>query len=372
MRAPPPPRSSRPGPFRSSRRSCSSSTRAPIPRSTSRFSEGVKEALRSGRLHRGDRLPSINDAKSLYGFSRDTWIKAYDHLKDQGYLSASHGKGYFVKSDAAEPRIRAFVLFDTFNGFKENVLQGLSDTVLRQVDVEVCFHHFNPGLFRRLLLEARGKYDRYVVMPFLAPEVAEALTELEAERLLVLDIHACLPSKRTPFIVQNFDAQLAQALGTGLKRLKRYRCLTLVFPPHNHDPVEIQDAVLRFGRRAGLQTTIVPRLTEHMVQTETAYLVLDDRDLVSLVKHCNATGHRLGKDVGVVSYNDTPLKEVVAGASRSSPSTSTGWGCGRGSTCSTPSRSTRPSPPGSSCAVHSRSERGVAAHRSRKQRERTP
>lgn len=205
------------------------------------------------------------------------------------------------------------MLFDTFNGFKENVLQGLSDTVLRQVDVEVCFHHFNPGLFRRLLLEARGKYDRYVVMPFLAPEVAEALTELEAERLLVLDIHACLPSKRTPFIVQNFDAQLAQALGTGLKRLKRYRCLTLVFPPHNHDPVEIQDAVLRFGRRAGLQTTIVPRLTEHMVQTETAYLVLDDRDLVSLVKHCNATGHRLGKDVGVVSYNDTPLKEVVGG-----------------------------------------------------------
>jgi DNA-binding LacI/PurR family transcriptional regulator len=150
-------------------------------------------------------------------------------------------------------------------------------------------------------------------MPFPAAEVGEALAALEAERVLVLDIHACVPSRRTPFIVQNFDAQLIQALEASRKRLRHYRRFILVFPPGNHDPVEIQEAFLRFGKQAGLETRIVPRLTEHMVETESAYLVLDDVDLVSLVKHCNATGHRLGRDVGVLSYNDTPLKEVVAG-----------------------------------------------------------
>jgi DNA-binding LacI/PurR family transcriptional regulator len=152
-----------------------------------------------------------------------------------------------------------------------------------------------------------------VIMPFPAPEVAEALAALPTDRLLVLDIHACIPSKRTAWLVLNFDAQLVQALRSGLDRLRRYRRLVLVFPPDNHDPLEIPDAVQRFGRRAGLETRVVPRLTEQMVETETAYLVIDDKDLVSLVKHCNATGHRLGHDVGVLSYNDTPLKEIVAG-----------------------------------------------------------
>lgn len=277
------------------------------------IANSVVAGLRAGALRKGDRLPSINEACKVHGFSRDTVVKAYGLLREMRYLSAIHGKGYYLRTDVADPRLRAFVLFDTLNAFKENVFAGLSDTASQRVDIEVCFHHFNPGLFRRLLLEARGKYDRYVVMPFPAPEVAEALAALEAERLLVLDIHACVPSRCTPWIVQNFDAQLIQALEAGRERLRRYRRFILVFPPDNHDPVEIQDAVLRFGARAGLATSIVPRLTEHMVQTRSAYLVLDDKDLVSLVKYCNATGQRLGEDVGVLSYNDTPLKEIVAG-----------------------------------------------------------
>jgi DNA-binding transcriptional regulator YhcF (GntR family) len=274
--------------------------------------DSVVAGLRDGTLHRGDRLPSINHACKAHGLSRDTVVKAYDQLQELRILSAIHGKGYFIRSDVADPRLRAFVLFDTLNAFKENVFAGLTDTVSRRIDIDVCFHHFNPGLARRLLLEARGKYDRYVVMPFPAPEVKEALAALERERLLVLDIRACVPS-RAACIVQNFDAQLVQALEHGLDRLRRYQRLVLVFPPGNHDPAEIQDAFLRFGRRARLQTEIVPRLTEQMVQPRTAYLVLDDRDLVSLVKHCQATGHGLGEDVGVLSYNDTPLKEIVAG-----------------------------------------------------------
>lgn len=275
--------------------------------------ESVVTGLRTGAIRKGDRLPSINATCRTFGLSRDTVVKAYERLRELRYLSSIHGKGFFLRADAVDPRIRTFVLFDTLNAFKEKVFAGLADTVSRRADLDVCFHHFNPGLFRRLLLEARSKYDRYVVMPFPAPEVAEALAALEPERLLVLDIHACVPGKRAAWIVQNFDAQLVEALQSGQERLRRYRRLTLVFPPDNHNPVEIRDAVLRFGRRARLETSIVPRLAEQMVQPGTAYLVLDEKDLVSLVKRCNATGLRLGEDVGVISYNDTPLKEVVAG-----------------------------------------------------------
>jgi len=277
------------------------------------IAEAVVAALRNGTLRKGDRLPSINHACRVHDLSRDTVVKAYNLLQEMRYLSAIHGKGFFLRTDVTDPRLRVFVVFDTLNGFKEKVYAGLTDTVSRWVDTDVCFHHFNPGLFKRLLLEARGKYDRYVVMPFPAREVAEALRALQDERLLLLDINACAPNRATPRIVQNFDAQLVAALESGLPKLRRYPRFVLVFPPDNHDPEEIQDAVFRFGRRAGLTTSIAPRLTEQMVHPGTAYLVLDDKDLVSLVKYCNATGQRLGQDVGVLSYNDTPLKEIVAG-----------------------------------------------------------
>ena len=44
-----------------------------------------------------------------------------------------------------------------------------------------------------------------------------------------------------------------------------------------------------------------------------AYFVPSDRNLVRLVKMAAEKNLELGKDVGIVSFNDTVLKEVVAG-----------------------------------------------------------
>ena len=38
-----------------------------------------------------------------------------------------------------------------------------------------------------------------------------------------------------------------------------------------------------------------------------------DADLVRVVKTCRIKKFELGKDVGVLSYNDTPMKQIVGG-----------------------------------------------------------
>ena len=43
-----------------------------------------------------------------------------------------------------------------------------------------------------------------------------------------------------------------------------------------------------------------------------AYLTIDDNDLVTIVETAIANKWRIGKDIGIISYNDTPLKKVVA------------------------------------------------------------
>jgi DNA-binding LacI/PurR family transcriptional regulator len=42
-----------------------------------------------------------------------------------------------------------------------------------------------------------------------------------------------------------------------------------------------------------------------------AYIIIEENDLVSLVKQVRDKNLEIGKDIGVISYNDTPLKDLL-------------------------------------------------------------
>jgi DNA-binding LacI/PurR family transcriptional regulator len=44
-----------------------------------------------------------------------------------------------------------------------------------------------------------------------------------------------------------------------------------------------------------------------------AFLVVSDHDLVELIKLSLDKGWKLGEDIGILSYDETPLKEILAG-----------------------------------------------------------
>jgi len=44
----------------------------------------------------------------------------------------------------------------------------------------------------------------------------------------------------------------------------------------------------------------------------TVYLTLDDQDLIYLIKSIKESSFEITRDIGIISYNDTMLKEVVA------------------------------------------------------------
>jgi DNA-binding LacI/PurR family transcriptional regulator len=43
------------------------------------------------------------------------------------------------------------------------------------------------------------------------------------------------------------------------------------------------------------------------------FLVVSDHDLVDLLKISLKNNWKLGKDIGILSYDETPLKEILAG-----------------------------------------------------------
>lgn len=58
----------------------------------------VREALRLGWLHQGDRLPTVREVVSSSGVNANTVLKAYRELERAGLVEARQGSGTFVKA----------------------------------------------------------------------------------------------------------------------------------------------------------------------------------------------------------------------------------------------------------------------------------
>jgi GntR family transcriptional regulator/MocR family aminotransferase len=87
--------------------------------------DGLREAVRSGRLAADVRLPATRALASDLGVSRRLVVDAYGQLLAEGYLTARRGAGTFVAdaaggsaAAAAEPR-PSVPTFDFFHGFPD-------------------------------------------------------------------------------------------------------------------------------------------------------------------------------------------------------------------------------------------------------------
>ncbi|MGZ4383935.1 MAG: MocR-like pyridoxine biosynthesis transcription factor PdxR, partial [Gaiellaceae bacterium] len=75
----------------------------------SRIEDGLREAIRQGRLARGARLPASRALARDLGVSRGTVLQAYVQLTAEGWIAGRHGSGTVVAFDAeaaAAPALR--------------------------------------------------------------------------------------------------------------------------------------------------------------------------------------------------------------------------------------------------------------------------
>ncbi|MFH0241112.1 PLP-dependent aminotransferase family protein [Streptomyces sp. HK10] len=68
---------------------------------------GLREAVRSGRLAPGSRLPSSRELAADLGVSRGLVTEAYEQLTAEGYLTSSRGSGTWVGSTARDAPVGA-------------------------------------------------------------------------------------------------------------------------------------------------------------------------------------------------------------------------------------------------------------------------
>jgi len=266
----------------------------------------VSEAINLGVLKEGDFLPSVNQLSKDGGISRDTIFKAYSILKQRSIISSTPTKGYFVASES----YRIFVLLDDFSAFKEQLYKSLRANLPDNYSVDLLFHHYNPEIFNQLILNSLGRYSMYIVMNINHSNMEDVVRKIDPKKLLLLDMGRD-PKNEISYLTQDFNQAVYDCLSSGLELIQKYQEFILVFPQNTPHPSDTIDAFNRFCNDHQLKHTVLDNIDNREVQPGQAYLVIKDSDLVKIVKDCKKNDYKIGSEIGIISYNDTPMKEIV-------------------------------------------------------------
>jgi DNA-binding transcriptional regulator YhcF (GntR family) len=271
----------------------------------------IYTAISIGELKLGDKIPSLNQICTEFELSRDTVMVAFNELKAKGIINSIPGKGYYINSIEINVDQKIFLLFDELNTFKEDLYTSFLNSLDNKSTVDIYFHHFNYQVFKDLISESAGKYTSYVIMPATFDYTADVIGKLPKEKVYILDrLKDDLVDY--PVVYQDFEQDVYDALIEGFELLQKYNNLIMIFPG-GKEPEGRMLGFQRFCNEKGFKSEIIRNLTNKEMKAGEAYFVPSDRNLVRLVKMAAEKNFELGKDVGIVSFNDTVLKEVVAG-----------------------------------------------------------
>ncbi|WP_088322799.1 winged helix-turn-helix domain-containing protein [Polaribacter tangerinus] len=272
----------------------------------------IESDITNGVLVKGEKLPSINFIRDSQGVSRDTVLMAYNDLKNRGIIHSIVGKGYYLISENVSVHQKIFLLFDELNAFKEDLYNSFLESLPSNYYVDIYFHHFNSKLFHNLIKEHIGQYNYYIIMPANLKEAAVILKNLPNEKVCILD--QLQPNLNAySAIYQNFEKSIYNCLMSVKNEIeKKYTNLVLVFDD-KIQPQGMKEGFLKFCTKAGLTFEVVNNISGRPLKKGELYIIPEDKNLLIIIKKLKNTVFKLKKDIGIISYNDTMLKEIVEG-----------------------------------------------------------
>ncbi|AWW32849.1 transcriptional regulator [Echinicola strongylocentroti] len=280
----------------------------------------ITQAIENGELEVGEKLPSITELHEETELARDTIVKALTYLKEKKIISSVISKGFYVARNVNRAKTRVLLVMNKLSSYKLKIYHSFVDALGVDYQVDLKVHHCNPEYLKSILEEGMEVYEHFVVMPHFNGTTAEEtsiidyLNGLPDHKLLLMDRHVAGISDKVPCIYQNFEDDIYFSLLGIADKLKKYDKLTLVFPEHNIYPYpeEIKAGFLRLCHQLECSNEIIDKVYQDMeFESNDAFIIIDEEDLVCFLQQVRDKKLVLGNDLGVISYNDTALKEVL-------------------------------------------------------------
>jgi DNA-binding transcriptional regulator YhcF (GntR family) len=276
--------------------------------------EIIKSDIDNGIFGIGEQVPSINETSAEFYLARDTVEKAYKVLKEKGILSAVKGKGFYVASTGKLCKKRCLLFLNNFNDDKMAFYKSLRASIPDTCEVDVHLFNGDPDQLERDIMANIGHYDNFIIFPHLdaiTEGLRKAIKKIPKSKLIFVhrEFDTCLDCSA---VVNSNGEELYQTLSEIRQSCLKYQHFRLVFPDNIYHK-DIWEGFADFCLDHKIKFDIIPDLTEAEISAGQLFIIKRDQDLALLVKHCLEHNYRLGKDIGVICYNDSVLKEVLAG-----------------------------------------------------------
>ncbi|MFP5079658.1 transcriptional regulator [Pedobacter sp. JCM 36344] len=274
----------------------------------------IINAVEEGKLDKAHLLPSINELSVKLEISRDTAEKGYKYLKNLGVINSVPGKGYYISNLEFKQKLKIFLLFNKLSAHKKIVYDAFIAALGDEVAVDFYVYNNDFRLFKRFLTNKKENYSHYVIIPhFIEGEeyARDIINKIPKEKLILLDKKIAGVDGEYAAAYENFEKNIYEALEQAREELSKYHTLKIIFPKKSYFPKEILDGFHRFCQQYAFSHHVVSNITTEPINEGEVFINLMEADLVILLERLISLNFQIGKDIGVISYNETPLKKIL-------------------------------------------------------------
>lgn len=274
----------------------------------------IQEAVFSGKIHRDGLLPSLHELTYHLEISKDTADRGYRYLRQLGILASVPGKGHFITADTVQRPHKIFLLINKLSTNKKTFYDTFVNALGDNVAIDFYVYNNDFGLFKKLLNTRREGYSHYVILPHFSEggdTAHQLINTIPKDKLILLDKHISGIDEGYGSVVENFKKDIYKVLEKALEPLSKYDTLKLVFPNNSYFPPEIAQGFALFCQQYAFERKVVSNIQDEEINKGEVFICLDDDDLITLIERIKKMKLKVGTDVGVISYNETPLKKYI-------------------------------------------------------------
>jgi len=286
--------------------------------------DSVLDHILLGNIKFDTKMPSLRSLGEALNLSRDTVDKAYHILKERKIITSVRGKGNYISKTDFISETKILFLANKMDSYKLDIFNSFNENITKNTQVDLQIYDSEESLYLNLLEKHQGAYDYYVIMANSKGDDNKHVSTIETidkvvqnipkEKLVFLDDMNLGLDGDVVEIYQDFENDIYNALLDGINKIKNYKKLVLVYPkksmyPH---PERIVAGVKKFCIEKSFDFEVINEIGDDIVLKKgDLFITLEEEGLLKLVPQIRESDYEMGNGIGVISYNDTPLKELL-------------------------------------------------------------
>ncbi|GAA5219986.1 GntR family transcriptional regulator [Membranihabitans marinus] len=279
----------------------------------------IQALVNSDILQKGDVLPSLNELSHHLGISKETVKKSYVHLRNKGIIESAHGKGFYIV-DKIKEKISILLIFDKISSHKQVLLNSFTTNLNDNTEITIRLHNQDISLFEKFVEENIDRFDFFVITPHFPLDdisqkrVIKILKKIPNRKLILLDRKIEALRGNYGVIYQDFEIDVYKGLSLGIDTMKKFDKLKVFSMPGSLYARLIEKGISRFCSENKLPYEILHDIDINTIQKNEVYLVINsqlDSELIELIRTAKTKDLKIGSDIGIISYNESPINEII-------------------------------------------------------------